>query len=174
MKRFLIALFSIVCLLGLVAILSATVFKEELTEWAIKQKMKKYEQLKMYYVAEIPVEPENFAEDFKSIHQQVIKECINATVNLSVYKQNRDLLYNSLSDYGYECVKPEGAFYLFVKALEEDAYKFFERAKKHELLVVPCDDFGVPGYVRIAYCVDKSRIEKALPHFKALIDEYNS
>ncbi len=109
-----------------------------------------------------------------SLFQQVIKECINATVNLSVYKQNRDLLYNSLSDYGYECVKPEGAFYLFVKALEEDAYKFFERAKKHELLVVPCDDFGVPGYVRIAYCVDKSRIEKALPHFKALIDEYNS
>lgn len=93
MKRFLIALFSIVCLLGLVAILSATVFKEELTEWAIKQKMKKYEQLKMYYVAEIPVEPENFAEDFKSIHQQVIKEC-------SLYEQkgiNMDSLYATFS-----------------------------------------------------------------------------
>ena len=73
MKRFLIALFSVVCLLGLVAILSATVFKEELTEWAIKQKMKKYDQLKIYYVSEIPVEPENFAEDFKSIHKQVLK-----------------------------------------------------------------------------------------------------
>ena len=93
MKRFLIALFSIVCLLGLVAILSATVFKEELTEWAIKQKMKKYDQLKMYYVAEIPVEPENFAEDFKSIHEQVLEEC-------SLYKQkgiNMDSLYTTFA-----------------------------------------------------------------------------
>ena len=93
MKRFLIALFSVVCLLGLVAILSATVFKEELTGWAIKQKMKKYEQLKMYYVAEIPVEPENFAEDFKSIHEQVLEEC-------SLYEQkgiNMDSLYSTLA-----------------------------------------------------------------------------
>lgn len=107
-----------------------------------------------------------------SLFQLVVKECINATVNLDAYKQNRDLLYNSLTEYGYECVKPEGAFYLFVKALEDDAYKFFERAKSHELLVVPCDDFGVKGYVRIAYCVDKQRIERSLPHFKALIEEY--
>lgn len=93
MKRFLIALFSIVCLLGSVAILSATVFKEELTEWAIKQKMNKYDQLKMYYVAEIPVEPENFAEDFKSIHEQVLEEC-------SIYEQkgiNMDSLYSTLA-----------------------------------------------------------------------------
>lgn len=109
-----------------------------------------------------------------SLFQQVIKECINATVNLDTYKQNRDLLYNALTKFGYECVKPEGAFYLFVKALEEDAYKFFEKAKKHELLVVPCDDFGVSGYVRIAYCVSKERIEKSLPAFEALFKEYKN
>ena len=76
MRKLLITLLSIVCLLGLVVVLSATVFKEELTEWVIKQKMKKYEQLKMYYVSEIPVEPENFAEDFKSIHKQYLQPVI--------------------------------------------------------------------------------------------------
>ena len=85
MRKLLITLLSIVCLLGLVVILSATVFKEELTEWVIKQKMKKYEQLKMYYVSEIPVEPENFAEDFKSIHKQVLKECSIAVFATSYY-----------------------------------------------------------------------------------------
>lgn len=107
-----------------------------------------------------------------SLFQQVIAECIDAKVNVEAYKENRDLLYSNLTEYGYECVKPDGAFYLFVKALEEDAYKFFEKAKAHEILVVPCDDFGVSGYVRIAYCVDKQRIERALPAFKALAEEY--
>ena len=81
-------------------------------------------------------------------------------------------MYSALSEYGYECVSPDGAFYLFVKALEDDAYKFFEKAKSKEILVVPCDDFGVSGYVRIAYCVDKDRIVRALPAFKALAEEY--
>ena len=107
-----------------------------------------------------------------SLFQQVIKRAVAATVDVNVYKENRDLLYNSLTSYGYECVKPDGAFYLFVKALEPDAYRFFERAKAREILVVPCDDFGVSGYVRIAYCVDKSRIERSLPAFKALAEEY--
>ena len=107
-----------------------------------------------------------------SLFQQVIARCIDAKVNVEAYKENRDLLYDSLTSYGYECVKPDGAFYLFVKALEEDAYKFFERAKAHEILVVPCDDFGVKGYVRIAYCTDKARVEGALPAFKALAEEY--
>ena len=61
-------------------------------------------------------------------------------MNVEAYRENRDLLYNNLTEYGYQCVKPDGAFYLFVKALEEDAYRFFERAKAHEILVVPCDD----------------------------------
>lgn len=107
-----------------------------------------------------------------SLFQQVIARCIDAKVNVEAYKENRDLLYDNLTAYGYECVKPDGAFYLFVKALEDDAYKFFERAKAHEILVVPCDDFGVSGYVRIAYCTDKARVEGALPAFRALAEEY--
>ncbi|MBO5882880.1 MAG: pyridoxal phosphate-dependent aminotransferase [Clostridia bacterium] len=107
-----------------------------------------------------------------SLFQQVIARCIDAKVDIEIYRENRDLLYNNLTEYGYECVKPDGAFYLFVKALEEDAYKFYERAKAHEILVVPCDDFGVSGYVRIAYCTDKARVLGALPAFKALAEEY--
>ena len=107
-----------------------------------------------------------------SLFQQVIAECIDAKVNVEAYKENRDLLFDNLTEYGYECVKPDGAFYLFVKALEEDAYKFFEKAKAHEILVVPCDDFGVEGYVRIAYCTDRERVLGALPAFKALAEEY--
>ena len=109
-----------------------------------------------------------------SLFQQVIKHCIDAKVNVEAYKANRDILYDNLTAYGYECVKPDGAFYLFVKALEEDAYKFFERAKAHEILVVPCDDFGVKGYVRIAYCTDRQKVEGALPAFKALAEEYKA
>ena len=109
-----------------------------------------------------------------SLFQQIIARCIDAKVNIEAYKENRDLLYDNLTSYGYECVKPDGAFYLFVKALEDDAYKFFERAKSHEILVVPCDDFGVTGYVRIAYCTDKARIIGALPAFKALAEEYKA
>jgi len=107
-----------------------------------------------------------------SLFQQVIARCINAKVNVDVYKENRDLLYNNLTSYGYECVRPDGAFYLFVKALENDAYSFYEKAKAHEILVVPCDDFGVKGYVRIAYCVDRSRVLGALPAFERLAKEY--
>ena len=107
-----------------------------------------------------------------SLFQQVIAECIDARVNVEAYKENRDILYDNLTSYGYECVKPDGAFYLFVKALEEDAYAFYERAKKHEILVVPCDDFGVKGYVRIAYCTARERVVGALPAFKALAKEY--
>lgn len=107
-----------------------------------------------------------------SLMQQVIARCIDAKVNVEAYKQNRDLLFDNLTAFGYECVRPDGAFYLFVRSPEADAYKFFERAKKHEILVVPCDDFGVTGYVRIAYCVDKGRIERALPAFAALAKEY--
>ena len=107
-----------------------------------------------------------------SLFQQVIARCINAKVNVEAYRENRDLLYENLTKFGYDCVKPDGAFYLFVKAPESDAYAFFEKAKAHEILVVPCDDFGVEGYVRIAYCTDKSRIVSALPAFEALAKEY--
>lgn len=109
-----------------------------------------------------------------SLFQQVIARCIDAKVDIEIYRENRDLLYNNLTAYGYECVKPDGAFYLFVKALEDDATAFYERAKAHELLVVPCDDFGVTGYVRVAYCVDKQRVLNALPAFEELAKEYNA
>ncbi|MBQ7376858.1 MAG: pyridoxal phosphate-dependent aminotransferase [Clostridia bacterium] len=108
-----------------------------------------------------------------SLMQQVILHCLDAKVNIEAYRENRDLLYNSLTAYGYDCVKPDGAFYLFVKVPAGDAYAFYERAKAHEILVVPCDDFGVTGYVRIAYCVDKKRVENSLPAFAALAKEYS-
>ena len=108
-----------------------------------------------------------------SLFQQVIGRTMGAVADVSVYKENRDILYGALTEYGYECVKPDGAFYLFVKALEDDAFKFFEHAREKEILVVPCDDFGVKGYVRIAYCVTKERIVNSLPAFKALAEEYN-
>lgn len=107
-----------------------------------------------------------------SLFQQVIARNVDAKVDIGIYKENRDLLLGALTEYGYECVRPDGAFYLFVKALEDDASDFCEKAKKHELLVVPCDDFGVKGYFRIAYCVDREKIERALPAFKALAEEY--
>lgn len=107
-----------------------------------------------------------------SLFQRVVARAINARVDVNIYKENRDILYTALTEYGYECVRPDGAFYLFVKSPEPDAYKFFERAKSREILVVPCDDFGVTGYVRIAYCVEKRRIVNALPSFKALAEEY--
>ena len=109
-----------------------------------------------------------------SLFQHVIAHCADAKVDIEVYRENRDLLYDNLTAFGYECVKPDGAFYLFVKALEDNAYNFYERAKKHELLVVPCDDFGVEGYVRIAYCVDKARVVNALPAFERLAKEYKA
>ena len=107
-----------------------------------------------------------------SLFQQVVAKCIDAKVNIDAYKKNRDLLYNSLTEFGYDCVKPDGAFYLFVKSPDKDSYSFYEKAKSHEILVVPCDDFGVKGYVRIAYCVDYKRIENSLAEFKALAIEY--
>ena len=107
-----------------------------------------------------------------ALFQRVAAECDGMTADLSVYKRNRDLLYNGLTDCGFTCVYPDGAFYLFVKAAEEDAAAFCERAKKHELLLVNGADFGYKGWVRIAYCVQTERIEKALPLFKKLAEEY--
>ena len=105
--------------------------------------------------------------------QNVIEKCEGETADISQYDKNRTLLYNSLTDIGYKAVKPEGAFYLFVKALQDDANEFCERAKKHELLLVPSDSFGIKGYVRISYCVAYDTIKNSIPAFKALYDEYN-
>lgn len=107
-----------------------------------------------------------------SLFQKVIAKCVKATSDINAYKENRDILYNGLTKLGYNCVRPDGAFYLFVQALEEDANAFCEKAKKYELLLVPGDDFGCPGYVRISYCVKQSQIVNSLPAFEKLIAEY--
>lgn len=107
-----------------------------------------------------------------SLMQYTVAECTDVLPDVSAYKENRDLLFGALTDYGYEAVPPDGAFYLFVKSPESDANAFCERAKKYELLLVPSDDFGCGGYVRISYCVTAEQIEKSLPAFKALIEEY--
>ena len=107
-----------------------------------------------------------------ALFQRVAAECDGMTADLSVYKRNRDLLYKGLTECGFTCIYPDGAFYLFMRAAEADAAAFCERAKKYELLLVNGADFGAPGWVRIAYCVKTERIEKALPLFKKLAEEY--
>lgn len=109
-----------------------------------------------------------------SLMQRVIKRCIeaDARVNLEAYDKNRNLLYQGLKKLGFSCIKPEGAFYLFVKAPEPDEKAFCARAQKHNLLLVPGSSFACPGYVRIAYCVSADQITRAMPAFEALAQEY--
>ena len=107
-----------------------------------------------------------------SLFQKVVAKCAYEVSDLSVYKKNRDLLYNGLVSMGFQCVKPEGAFYLFVKAFGENSEEFCERAKKYDLLLVPGTGFGCPNYVRISYCVTTEQIERSLPAFEKLAKEY--
>ena len=107
-----------------------------------------------------------------SMWQRVAIDCLGETSDISVYKGNRDLLYGSLTGMGYTCVHPDGAFYLFMKTPEPDATAFCRRAMKDNLLVVPGDSFGTPGYVRLAYCVSRDTIERSLPTFRKLAEEY--
>ena len=107
-----------------------------------------------------------------SLWQRVIGKCLDATSDVETYRENCRILSEALTEMGYVITPPEGAFYLFVKSPEEDANIFAEKAKKHEILVVPSDSFGVKGFVRIAYCVSRETIEKSLPAFRALMEEY--
>ena len=107
-----------------------------------------------------------------SLLQYTVMSCLGKTADLSLYEKNRNLLYSALTEYGYSAVRPDGAFYLFIKSPEPDANNFCERAKKYELLLVPGDSFGAEGYVRISYCVSTETIMRALPAFKRLIEEY--
>ena len=107
-----------------------------------------------------------------ALFQRVAAACDGMTAELATYKKNRDLLYNGLTEYGFTCIYPRGAFYLFMKAAEEDAKAFCERAKKYELLLVDGADFGYKGWVRIAYCVQTEQIQRALPLFEKLAKEY--
>ena len=104
--------------------------------------------------------------------QRVTAECLGATSDISIYKGNRDLLYGALTEMGYSCVYPDGAFYLFMKTPEPNAEAFCRRAMKENLLVVPGDSFGTPGYVRLAYCVSPDVIKRSLPVFRKLTEEY--
>ena len=107
-----------------------------------------------------------------AIMQKVVKENIDAEVDVEVYNKNRLALYNALTEYGFECVKPDGAFYLFMKTPTEDEREFTDKAREYNILVVPCSDFGGKGYVRIAYCVSYDTIERSLPAFKKLAEFY--
>lgn len=107
-----------------------------------------------------------------SLMQRVIKRCLDAAVNVEAYDRNRNLLYRSLTEYGFRCVKPQGAFYLFVESPEEDEKKFCEVCKNHHILVVPGSSFACPGYVRISYCVSYEQIERSLPAFRKVAEEY--
>ncbi|MGE1063048.1 pyridoxal phosphate-dependent aminotransferase [Megasphaera paucivorans] len=107
-----------------------------------------------------------------NLFQKVVLACLGKTSDVAVYDANRQLLYNGLKDMGYECVYPSGAFYLFVKSPEPDAKVFSEKAKALNLLIVPADDFGCPGYVRVSYCVDPDMITRSFTAFQKLIDQY--
>ena len=107
-----------------------------------------------------------------SLIQLAVAKVLDKTADLSVYEENKNILYRELSRMGYEIVEPGGTFYMFPKALEEDAVAFCERAKKHDLLLVPSDSFGCTGYFRISYCVPTEKVLRSIPVFEALANEY--
>ncbi len=107
-----------------------------------------------------------------TLFQYILPICVNYVADLSTYKENKDLLYNALIKMGYQAIYPDGAFYLYVKALEEDANLFANNAKKFNLLLVPSDSFGQKGFVRISYCVTTKQIINSLPAFKKLKEYY--
>ncbi|WP_302391393.1 pyridoxal phosphate-dependent aminotransferase [Eggerthella sinensis] len=107
-----------------------------------------------------------------ALFQRVIERCIDEPSDVEAYAANRTLLTEGLGALGYEFVEPQGAFYLWVRALEPDAQAFSDRAKAHELLLVPSDSFGVPGWVRVSYCIPRETIERSMPAFKQLMEEY--
>ncbi len=104
-----------------------------------------------------------------SIIQLAVAQVLDLTADLSVYETNMNILYQELTDLGFECVKPGGTFYIFPKALEEDAVAFSEKAKKYDLILVPSDTFGVTGYVRLAYCIDTEKVERSLDALRKFV-----
>ncbi len=107
-----------------------------------------------------------------TLQQKMVAKCLNAKTDISYYDRNRETLYNGLLECGFECIKPEGAFYLFVKSPIADEKAFCAAAKKYNILIVPGSSFGCPGFVRMAYCVAYETIVNALPKFKELAAEY--
>ena len=107
-----------------------------------------------------------------SFFQRVVARCLEEKADIAYYDRNRETLYEGLRKAGLSCIKPEGAFYLFVKSPVEDEKAFCEKAKKQNLLLVPGSSFACPGYVRLAYCVSYEMIVRSLPHFEELMKEY--
>ena len=107
-----------------------------------------------------------------SLWQMVVGRCADMPSDISTYVKNAQMIYHGLIEAGFSCVKPQGAFYLFPQSLEDDDYAFCERAKKYDLLLVPGTDFGCPGHFRLAYCTKTETIERSLPLFKKLAEEY--
>lgn len=107
-----------------------------------------------------------------TLQQKVVKACLNEKTDISFYDRNRETLYNGLKELGFSCIRPEGAFYLFVKSPVADEKAFCAAAKKYNILLVPGSSFGCPGYVRIAYCVAYETIVNSLPKFAQLAEEY--
>ena len=107
-----------------------------------------------------------------TLQQKLVAKCINEKTDISYYDRNRETLYNGLRECGFECIKPQGAFYLFVKSPVADEKEFCAAAKKYNLLLVPGSSFACPGYVRLAYCVSYETIVNSLPKFKELAGEY--
>lgn len=105
--------------------------------------------------------------------QKVIARCVDAEVDVAAYDKNRLALYNGLTACGFQCIKPQGAFYLFVKSPVADEKEFCEAGKKYNILMVPGSSFACPGYVRLAYCVSYETIINSLPEFKKLAAEFS-
>lgn len=106
-----------------------------------------------------------------SIIQMAVAEVVDLTADMSVYETNMNLLYQELTALGFSCVKPGGTFYIFPKALEEDAAAFCQKALKYDLVLVPSDSFGVPGYFRMAYCIDTEKVERSLEALRRFVKE---
>lgn len=107
-----------------------------------------------------------------TLQQKIVKKCLNEKTDISYYNRNREALYQGLADCGFTCIKPEGAFYLFVKSPTADEKEFCAAGKKYNILMVPGSSFACPGYVRLAYCVSYETIVNSLPKFAALAKEY--
>lgn len=107
-----------------------------------------------------------------SLQQKMLLKCVDASVDISIYQKTRDILYTGLTEIGYTCIHPDGAFYLFVKALEDDDAHFCDRAKEERILMAPGTAFDGPGWVRVSYCVPAEVAQKSLPAFKRLYEKY--
>ena len=106
-----------------------------------------------------------------SLIQLAVAENLDLTADMSVYEKNMNILYDELTDLGFECVKPGGTFYIFPKALEDDAISFCEKAKRYDFIAVPSDSFGCPGHFRLAYCIETQKVERSLEALRKFVRE---